>query len=459
MRELSSKISSAGISTHLAQAASWLAAEHKGIDKGFIGVSTDTRTMKPGVLFVALRGPNFDAHEHIREAEAKGAAALLVERVVDSTLPQLIVVDTRRALGRLAAAWRQHCNTPLIAITGSNGKTTVKEMCRVICSQVGETLATEGNLNNEIGVPLSLLRLAPEHRYAVIEMGASKPGEIAYLTDLTQPDVAVITNVGPAHLTGFGAVEDVARAKGEIYAGLRENGVAVINADGVYTDLWREMAGTHRQSYFGAAAESDITAQWRPTATGTQVDLQTPAGKAEILLPLPGEHNVMNALAATAACLALGIDLTAICNGLAQIRGVAGRLTISVTDNGVRLIDDSYNANPSSMRAAIDVLAAYPAPRILVVGDMGELGVNAVQLHRETGLYAKAAGIDALYAIGELSQAVVDAFGSGAKHFTDREMLLADLQQELGAQVTVLVKGSRSAQMELVVAAISGGGR
>jgi UDP-N-acetylmuramoyl-tripeptide--D-alanyl-D-alanine ligase len=447
-----------GIRARLTQAAAWLGAERNGADVEFHGVSTDTRALAPGVLFIALRGPRFDGHDYAAAAGAAGAVALLVEHAVDSPLPQLIVRDTRLALGRLAAAWRLHCNTPLAAITGSNGKTTVKEMSRAILAQTGAVLATEGNLNNDIGVPLTLLRLTPQQRHAVIEMGANNPGEIAYLSDLAQPDAAVITNAGPAHLAGFGSLEGVARAKGEIYSGLRENGVAVINADDPFADLWRGMAGTQRQLCFGMAPEAIVTARWQAEGGGSRLWLQTPAGEAELLLPLPGRHNVMNALAASALALALEVELGAICRGLEGMQGVAGRLAPRRAFNGARLIDDSYNANPASMRAAIDVLAAYPAPRILVLGDMGELGDAALQLHRETGAYARAAGIDALYVTGPLSTATAEGFGSGAEHFADCAALAAALRRVLTANMTVLVKGSRSARMERVVDALQEGG-
>lgn len=448
-----------GICIRLTQAAAWLAAERTGADVEFHGVSTDTRSLPAGALFIALRGPRFDAHDYVAEAAARGAVALLVERAVDSPLPQLIVRDTRLALGRLAAAWRLHCNTPLVAITGSNGKTTVKEMSRAIFAQSGAVLATEGNLNNDIGVPLTLLRLTPQHRHAVIEMGANHAGEIAYLSDLAQPDAAVITNAGPAHLEGFGSVEGVARAKGEIYRGLRENGVAVINADDAFADLWRGMAGTQRQLCFGMAPEATVTARWQPEGCGSRLWLQTPVGEAELLLPVPGRHNVMNALAAAALALALDLSLEAIRRGLEGMQGVAGRLARRAAFNGAQLIDDSYNANPASMRAAIDVLAACAAPRILVVGDMGELGANAMQLHREVGAYARSAGIDALYATGPLSLATVEGFGMRAQHFADCAALAAALRKVLTVDSTVLVKGSRSARMERVVEALQEGGR
>lgn len=450
--------SSAGIQVHLAQAARWLAAEHHGKDAAFRGVSIDSRTLQAGALFIALRGPNFDAHDFAQVAMERGAAALLLERRLDLPLPQLIVHDTRLALGRLAAAWRQQCKTPLAAITGSSGKTTVKEMCRSILAQTGSTLATEGNLNNDIGVPLSLLRLTPQHRFAVIEMGANHPGEIAYLSDLARPDAAVITNAGAAHLAGFGSEQGVAEAKGEIYEGLRDNGIAVINIDAPWAELWRERALVHRQLHFGLTPEASVTARWQAEGQGSRLQLETPIGATEFSLGLPGEHNVMNALAATALALALGADLAAVCRGLESVHGLAGRLQLDTAAGGARLIDDSYNANPLSMCAAIDVLASYPAPRILALGDMGELGVQARQLHREIGAYARAQGIETLFAVGEFSHDTVAGFGSGAEHFSDKSSLGSALLARLDAAATVLVKGSRSAGMEQLVALLKAGG-
>ncbi len=443
----------------LSQAAAWLGAELRGDDGEFFGVSSDTRGIAAGVLFVALRGPRFDGHDYVTSAAAAGVAALLVEQAVDVAVPQLVVRDSRMALGRLAAAWRLHCNTPLAAVTGSNGKTTVKEMARAILRQRGAVLATEGNLNNDIGVPLTLLRLTRDHRFAVIEMGANHPGEIAYLTELTRPDAAVINNAAPAHLEGFGSVEGVARAKGEIYGGLRPDGVAVINTDDAFASLWYDMAGTYRQLTFGLGEEAEVTAQWRPVAEGTQLNLQTPFGTCDFVLPLPGRHNVMNALAAASVTLALGCGLDAVAAGLSAMVGVAGRLQSRAGLNGATLLDDSYNANPESLRAAIEVLAGCAGRRVLVLGDMGELGQQAQGLHREVGTAARAAGIDALYGVGPLSSLAVEAFGAGGRHYSEQALLVEALRQELAPQVTVLIKGSRSAHMEDVVDALAGGGR
>jgi len=319
-------------------------------------------------------------------------------------------------------------------------------------------LATQGNLNNDIGVPLTLLQLTPEHKAAVIEMGANHPGEIAYLTELARPDAAVITNAGPAHLEGFGSVAGVARAKGEIYGGLRENGVAVINADDDYAELWRELAGTHRRLCFGLSREADISASWQTHADGTQLQLQTPAGGTEFVLPLSGRHNVLNALAATALALSLGCELAEVSKGLSGMSVVGGRLQRRSGMHGAQLIDDSYNANPASMQAAIDVLAMCKGKRILVVGDMGELGAEAEQLHEQIGSAARKAGIDALYATGPLSRAAAMGFGPAAHYFDDQSALVDALSKELSPDVTVLIKGSRSARMERVVERLLAGG-
>lgn len=457
MPELQEK--SAGIGAGLLQAAGWMSATHAGSDVWFSGVSTDSRTLKPGALFFALRGPNFDGHDHLADAQAAGAAAAVVEHGTDVTLlPQVQVADTRQALGDLASAWRRHCGTPLVAVTGSNGKTTVKEMCRSILARRGSVLATEGNLNNEIGVPLTLLRLTRQHRHAVVEMGASSAGEIRYLAGMARPDVALITNAGPAHLAGFGSVEGVARAKAEIFSGLAAQGMAIINADDPHAELWQELAGGHQQLLFGLDNNAPVSARWQATAAGSRVELHTPAGDVTVQLPLPGRHNVMNLLAAVSVALTLDIDLETIRAGLEGMQGVTGRMSGLLAAGGARLIDDSYNANPLSLQAAIDVLADQPARRILVIGDMGELGEEAAHLHFEAGQYARKKGIDALYSLGSLSRECSAGFGIGAQHFSELPGLLEALAAVLDSHTTVLVKGSRSAHMERVVAALQQGG-
>ena len=360
--------------------------------------------------------------------------------------------------GLLAAAWRARHTMPLVAVTGSNGKTTVKEMIAAILAQRGPLLVTQGNLNNDIGVPLSLLRLDPAHRHAVIEMGANHSGEIAYLTRIARPTVALITNAGPAHLEGFGGIEGVAHAKGEIYQGLSADGIAVVNADDVYAPLWRELVGAHRMMTFGLKNLSDVRAEWRAEAGGSLLQLSTPAGGVQIKLPLPGRHNVMNALAAAAAALAAGAALADIKNGLEAMQPVHGRLEPAPGINGAELIDDTYNANPASLQAALDVLAACATRKWLVLGDMGELGEDAAALHEQAGEKARAAGVEALYATGVLSCHAVRTFGAGALHFANHTGLIAALTKQLEHEtggVTILIKGSRSARMEDVVAALS----
>lgn len=436
-----------------------LNGERIGADVNFRGASTDSRKLGDGELFVALRGPNFDGHDFA--SAATDAAALLVERRLDCDRPQVVVANTRLALGTLAAAWRQRFHLPLVAVTGSNGKTTVKEMLRAILGSVPgrayRVLSTAGNLNNDIGVPLTLFGLGEEHDYAVIEMGANHAGEIDYLSRLSRPDVALITQCAPAHLEGFGSIEGVARAKAEIFNGLGPEGCAVINADDDYAELWRETSRERRQFTFGLDHPADVRAQGIEVQAdaSTCFELITPAGRAEAKLPLPGRHNLMNALAAGAAVTALGFDADTIVSGLRQLQPVAGRMARLAGPGGSLLIDDSYNANPGSLTAAIEVLAALPARPWLVLGDMGELGADAAQLHYAAGEQARSLGIERLYAVGDLSRQTVTAFGAGGRHFDSIEALIECLQNDIGAGVSVLVKGSRSARMERVIAALT----
>jgi UDP-N-acetylmuramoyl-tripeptide--D-alanyl-D-alanine ligase len=440
----------------LADAARALDARQVGADVALTGVSTDSRAITPGCLFVALRGPRFDGHRFAAQALEQGAAAVLI--AADSGLdlaPAMLVDDTRLALGQLAAWHRQRMPARLAAITGSNGKTTVKEMAAAIlrahCGSDDAVLATQGNLNNDIGMPLTLLRLTPAHRYAVIEMGMNHPGELYYLSGLAQPDVALVNNAQRAHLEGLQSVEAVARAKGEIYVGLAEGGTAIVNADDPHADLWRGLNAGRRVIGFGLNPDAQVRASYRLTPLGAALDLVTPAGSASAELRVPGEHNVRNALAAVALALALDVPLAAIAAGLSGYAGVKGRLQAHDCILGGRLIDDTYNANPDSVSAAIAVLAAQPGRRILVLGDMGELGPGAAELHAEIGARAKAAGIHRLLALGELSSHAVQAFGAGGMHFERIEELLAEVENALGPEVTVLVKGSRFMKMERVV--------
>jgi len=448
----------------LYETAQAIGAIAMGTDVEFTQVETDTRKLTPGCLFVALKGTNFDGHSFAAKALEQGAAAVMVAADAGLDLaPALVVDDTRLGLGRLAAWHRSRMPAQLAAITGSNGKTTVKEMLAAICqAEAGNeaVLATRGTLNNDIGMPLTLLRLAPAHRYAVIEMGMNHPGELDYLTRLARPDVALVNNALRAHLEGLGSVEAVARAKGEIYAGLKDGGTAIVNADDPHAGLWREMNRGRRILSFGFDAHADVrilgsgeTAEIAAPLpiTHSPLILDTPQGRVEAALQVPGDHNRRNAAAAATAALALGIPPVAIARGLAAYAGTKGRLQAHACMMGSTLIDDTYNANPDSVLAAVGVLATLPGTRILVLGDMGELGPTAPALHREMGEKARTAGIDRLLCLGELSVNCVQGFGAGAMHFERIEELLAEIEQALGPAVTVLVKGSRFMQMERVV--------
>jgi len=438
----------------LATAAKVLKGSLHGDDAVFTGVSTDTRTLARGELFVALTGPNFDGHAFLDTAARQGAAGAIVARVDRAPLPTVQVADPRLALGDLAAHWRGQFRIPVLAVTGSNGKTTVKNMIAAILAERGPTLATRGNLNNDIGVPLTLLRLKPGDEYAVIEMGMNHAGEIDYLSRMTRPTVALVNNAAAAHLAGLGTVEAIARAKGEIYAGLATDGIAIVNADDAFAGLWRKLAAPHRILTFGLDHPADVTAEYTLDDTGSTIRLHTPQGGITMRLPLLGRHNVLNALAAGSAAQAAGASLADIQAGLEKLKAVAGRLEVKRGLNGARVLDDTYNANPGSLTAGIEVLRAASGERLLVLGDMGELGPTAADIHRRVGELAKRVGIERLYAVGELSRAAVEAFGAGAQHYASHEALADDLRQVLHAGMTVLVKGSRLMKMERVVTGI-----
>ena len=428
------------------------------------GICTDSRSVESGDLFIALKGPNFNAHEFLAQAFSQGAVAAITSEVSAHTQPCIRVDDTRLALGQLAAAWRQQFRVPLIALTGSNGKTTVKEMLVSILSQLltaDETLcATKGNLNNEIGVPLTLFGLTASARHAVIEMGANHAGEIAYLTQLAKPDVALLNNASRAHLEGFGSVENVAQAKAEIFSGLSSNGIAVFNADDVYAPLWREQTSTHQQLTFGLdAEEADVRATVEVMDHGQRLDITTAAGDMTLCLAVSGRHNAMNALAATAGALALGVSRQHIVQGLERFLPVQGRLQYVSGYAQSTLINDSYNANPDSLSAAIDVLSNVQGKRMLVLGDMGELGDEAPALHEASGLQAKAAGIEGLATLGSLASHALNGF-SGGQSFSEIPPLVLYLktfieqQRVAGENVTILVKASRFMRLERVVQAL-----
>lgn len=436
-----------------------LHGQAQGADAAFIRVGTDTRTLQAGDLFVALKGERFDGHDHVAQAAARGAAGALVSRAVAIDLPQVIVQDTLQGLQDYAASWRAGLDLPLIGVTGSNGKTTTKQLLSAVVAARGPVLATQGNLNNHIGVPLTLLGLRAEHCTAVIEMGANHPGEIARLSEIARPAIGVVTQAGDAHLEGFGSRDGVAKAKGELFASLGAEGVAVINNDDAYAPLWKTMAGRAAQITFSLTERADVSAlNLQPASAGsaTRFELRVPEGRAPVTLPLPGLHNVSNALAAAASAVALGMELQDIAAGLTRVQPVGGRLAATVTPQGARVLDDSYNANPTSLRAGVEVLASFGGRRVLVIGDMGELGVNAERQHFEAGVAARARGIDALYALGRLSRATAEGFGPGARHFEAIEDLVAALKPQLDAHTTLLVKGSRSSRMERVTAALTG---
>lgn len=444
----------------LAQAALRLDAELIGADAPFARVLTDTRQLRAGDLYVALQGERFDGHEFLPQAQAAGAVGALVSRRIDHALPQLLVGDTLTALQLYGASWRADFDLPVVAVTGSNGKTTTKQMLAAIFAARGPVLATQGNLNNHIGVPLTLLSLRAEHRTAVIEMGANHPGEIALLARLARPQIGVVTQAGDAHLEGFGSREGVARAKGELFAALGAGGIAVINADDAYAPLWREMAGAAAVLNFGFHEDADVRAAqiqpWPPQApTAMRFELQTPEGRSTVELPLPGRHNVANALAAAACGVALGLAAGEIAQGLSRMQLPQGRVNWKRTPAGARVIDDSYNANPTSLRAGLELLAQQKGERWAVLGGMAELGPTAPTLHEEAGRAARTLGIERLYALGPMAKHYAAGYGYGTRSFEDLEALLAELERDTRADVTLLVKGSRSARMERVVAALT----
>ena len=440
----------------LSELASPLAAQLLGGDCSIRGVSTDSRSLREGDLFVALSGESFDGHDYLSQAAAGGAVAALVSRPPGTALPVLQVADTQLALGRLGAYNRDLYSGPLVAITGSSGKTTVKNMVQSVLSRRGETLATQGNYNNEIGVPLTLLRLQPGVEYAVVEMGAARQGDIAWLCELGRPSVALLLNAMPAHLQGFGSVDAVAAAKGEIFDGLGKGDFAIINADQPWAGQWRKRAGAATVLDFGLNKPAAIGASAIRSrgVDGVSFIALTPAGDISIRLALPGVHNVANALAATAVGLACELPLTEIRDGLEALQPVAGRLLATRSPDGKTVIDDCYNANPGSVHAAVDMLADCAGRRTLVLGAMRELGDASEALHRQVGEYARTAGIDRLWGVGPELQASVAAFGSGGQFFADRAALLASLEGAFDSADTVLVKGSRSTGMEQVLHAL-----
>ena len=490
-----------------------------GDDVTVSSVSIDTRTIKSGQLYVAIKGPNFDGNEFVSEAEQAGAIAAIVHPGITSTVPHIVVDDTHLALAELAGAWRKKASVSVghigsipiatlltsmdggnavdcreqsrppslavghigsipiatlppslavVGITGSNGKTTVKEMVAAILSVNGNTLFTQGNLNNDIGVPLTLLRLNEQHRYAVIEMGANHPGEIAYTSQYVQADVAIITNVGAAHIEGFGSVDGVAEAKGEIIRTLKQDGTAVLNRDDAYFDYWKSVAGNRKIISFGLDAQAsvphlrpvgEVTAHSVKTEIinhefATTFELVTSEGELTVKLKLAGRHNVINALAATAACLALDIDLQQIKQGLESVKPVTGRLQPLLSRLGNIVIDDTYNANSASLKAGLDVLANCPGKPWLVLGAFGELGPESPKIHEQMGELIKSSGVVRLLAVGSDAQNTAKVFGKAATFFDSQNDLIEVLKQELKGDEAILIKGSRAQRMENVVAAL-----
>jgi len=436
-----------------------------GEDRSFESVSINTRTIKPDQLYIAIKGHVFDGHQFVDQASNAGACAAVVEKEIATRLPQIIVKDTRLALAELAGEWRNSINKnsdrafSVIGVTGSNGKTTVKEMLAAILAINDPILFTKGNLNNEIGVPLTLLELNEQHRYAVIEMGANHAREIAYTSHYAGADVVIITNAGAAHLAGFGSLEGVAKAKGEIIETLKKSGTVVINHDDEYFAYWKSVAANRSTVSFGLNAGADVTAKAIKEGTNnkafiTQFKLCTKQGLVDITLKLAGRHNVINALASSAASIALGINLEQIKQGLESIVPVTGRLQPLVSRTGAIVIDDTYNANSSSLKVALDVLTNYKSKSWLVLGAFGELGSNSPKIHEEMGVLIKSSGVSRLMAVGEDCKKTVEAFGIGATYFEEQQDLIAALKQELQGDETILVKGSRAQQMETVVAAL-----
>ena len=442
----------------LAQVARWVEGRHLGADVEISSVGIDGRTVAPGALFVALRGEHHDGHDHAAQAQARGAVALLVQREVDSPLPQVLCADTEEALGELAAGVQQGRPAVVVALTGSNGKTSVKSLVHGILARAGKAYANPGNRNNEIGLPLAVLDAPEDARFAIYEMGAGKPGDIAYLASIAPPNVALVNNIMPAHMERMGSLLGIAETKGAIYEALPDDGVAVVNADDAFAPWFLQRIGARRVLRFGLENDADVRASAiLPTADGSRFRLHTPAGSADIVLPLPGRHNVMNALAATALALGAGASIDDVAQSLNHAQPVPGRQIPHTLRNGVVLVDDSYNANPGSVSAAIAALMQAGGEAWLVLGDMKELGEGAEALHADIGSQARRAGIARLWTAGELSAATSRAFGDGARHFDNLPALIAALApalQAAGPGLRCLVKGSRSAAMDKVVAAL-----
>ena len=439
---------------NLLTAASAVDGHVVGDDAVFEQVVTDTRDLHGGELFIALQGEHFDGQDFAQDAKRSGAVAVMANRQLEVDLPTLVVADTTRSLGQLAAYWRQQFEIPVIGVTGSNGKTTVREMIARILESDGPTLAAKGNFNNHIGLPLTLLKLRDFHRYSVVEMGMNCPREIGYLARIAKPTVAVITNAASAHLEGLGDVTGVARAKAEVFLGLQRSGTAVINADDRFAAYWLARGRRHRTVTFGLENQADVSGEVESSDDAIQLEIRLPEESLEVTLNLLGRHNARNALAAAAAAWSVGCGAEQIKEGLEQVQPVDGRLQPRQGRRQAHVIDDSYNANPASLHCAIQVLARKAGLRILVIGDMAELGSEAESFHRAAGQYAREKGIDQLLTTGTLASLTAEEFGIGASHYDNCDALSEALSDLLGPQVNVLVKGSRGARMERVVEAL-----
>ncbi len=445
------------LSTH--ELAGILGVDVNGVvDIDFDGVEIDSRRDCAGRLFVAIRGDNFDGHAFVDAARQGGAAAALVETPQDSGIAQVVVADTRQALGQLANDWRRRCDPRVIALTGSNGKTTVKEMLHRILARQAPTLKTQGNYNNDIGVPLTLFGLGAEHDFAIIEMGANHRGEIARLAEIAEPDIVYVNNVAAAHLEGFGDLQGVVEAKGELYAYCTTAQAALFNADEDATRYWRGLCAAETQMTCALDRDADVGASWRIRDGGVEIEFETGGESRACRLAVPGEHNVRNALAAVSLALLAGIDFAQAVASLDGFAGVKGRLQTMSGPGRSRLIDDSYNANPDSLEAGIRVLCALPGEAWLALGDMGELGPGAADLHREAGRRAREAGVARLYTVGPLARLASDEFGDGGASYDDIDTLADAVRAALGPGVNLLIKGSRAAGMERLVAKLRDGG-
>lgn len=444
-----------GLQLPLKQIAEIVSADMPIVDVTVTGAVIDSREVTPGDLFIAFKGEHVDGHEYIAKARESGAVAALVSEYQDDELPQIKVDDVRVAFGQIARAWLAECKAKVVAITGSNGKTSLKEMVKAILAEVGTVSATQGNLNNDLGVPLTVCRIDKNDDYAVIEMGTNHPGEIAYLMSIVSPDVSVINNIAAAHLEGLGSEEGIAREKGSIYEGLKQNGVAVVNADMPYDSIWQPLIADRKTIRFALQNNADIYAEYiQPEPASSHFLVHIDGVNHHMTLPLPGLHNVSNALAAIAVSVALDIPVDAMVRGLNKIQAVPHRLQMRKGLSDSRLIDDTYNANPGSYLRALETLAGFQEPRWLVLGDFGELGDEADAIHQTMGLQAKSAGVTTLFTVGEKSQLAAAAFGDNAIHFEDVQTLQQLLQNTLTADVTCLIKGSRFMQLDKLADAL-----